>query len=146
MSQQPRHRADEPERNLAGMPPKKDRQRPGRLDKTRTAWSRGDGGMEGPAGWHSEFGRAGFASTGERPDETPEPTSAPNVPEPSPTTAPKPENRVQQGAASDSWDRPYGDASWGGQAVKPTPEEERRVNASVETAEARDAATTVARN
>jgi hypothetical protein len=41
----------------------------------------------------------------------------------------KPENRVKQGAATDSWDRPYGDASWGGQAVKSTPEEDKVANA-----------------
>lgn len=72
MNRTPRRPDDERERNLPGMPPAEDRQRPGALEKNRTAWTRGDGGMEGPSGWHSEFGRAGFASTGERLNDAPQ--------------------------------------------------------------------------
>jgi hypothetical protein len=104
--------------------------------------------MEGPAGWHSEFGRAGFAGTGKRLTEAPEPrnpleedqrSSSPSPEGPSPQrSAPKPENRVQQGKATDPWDQPYGDASWGGQAVTNTPEEEKAANESPKTPKGRD--------
>lgn len=137
MSRTPHRPEDEREENLPGLPPAKDRQRPGALDKARTAWTRGDGGMEGPSGWHSAFGRAGFASTGERLNDPAKPINPlEKTDQPGPTTssrrddravAAKPESRpVDQGDPTDPWDKPYGDASWGGQATRTTtPEEDK---------------------
>ena len=137
MSRTPHPPEDERLKNLPGLPPAGDRQRPGGPKRNRTAWTRGDGGMEGPSGWHSEFGRAGFASTGERLTEEPEPQNPLDTADP--TRAPEatdkgraaataqPESRaIDQGDPTDPWDRPYGDTSWGGQATRTTtPEEDK---------------------
>jgi hypothetical protein len=86
--------------------------------------------MEGPAGWHSEFGRAGFASTGARAMPRPTPRNPLNdgeKPEAPAPTALATEAPPEQGDPTDAWDRPYGDASWGGQATRrTTPEQDRK--------------------
>lgn len=138
MSRTPNRPKDDPERNLPGMPPAEERQRPAGppadTAKRKSAWSRGDGGMEGPAGWSSEFGRSGFASTGTRLNDGPAPKnpleSSPPAAEDHPERprAPKPEHRPVQGEPTDPWDLPYGDATWGGQAAQATPEESKAVD------------------
>jgi hypothetical protein len=85
--------------------------------------------MEGPAGWHSEFGRAGFASTGQKTNERPAPPNPLNdPPKPDPArTEPSIPGPPRQGDPTDAWDQPYGDASWGGQAARSTtPEQDKQ--------------------
>jgi hypothetical protein len=98
-----------------------------------TAWTRGDGGMEGPVGWSSGFGRAGFASSGDVPKASP--NSGHSTMPPVSTSMPErplvnlPPASPSQGDPSDAWDRPYGSSRWGGPAGQHTPEQDRLVSA-----------------
>ena len=112
----------------AGLPPSAERDRPSSPVPTGNAWVRGHGAMEGPTGWGSRFGRPGFAAEGNppRPIRT-NPLLDVAAPEPDLTAeraAPLTDDS-EPGEPTDAWDRPYGDASWGGPEAVPAPSEAR---------------------